>query len=213
VTGCCSASAQRVFSTKQARRDARRYRRRGLDRTARRMVGELRERGVDGATVLDVGGGIGAIDVELLGAGAASATTVELSDGYEEEAARLLADRGVEGRVARRVGDFVEEAGEIAPADVVVMHRVVCGYPDEEALVGAASDRAGRLLALTFPRDRFLVRTAFGAMNVFMRRLFDFEAYVRPTAAVLAPAEARGMRVVHEHRGAVWALAVLERPS
>jgi len=175
------------------------------------MVDELRARGVVGASVLDVGGGVGAIDIELLGAGAATATNVELSGGYEEEAARLLADRGLESRVERRVGDFVEGAARIEPADLVVLHRVVCCYPDEEALVGAASDRTGRLLALTFPRDRFVVRTAFRLANVVMRRLYDFETYVRPTAAVLAPAEARGLRVVREHEGLVWTLAVLER--
>ena len=51
---------------------AARYRRRGLDRTARRMVDLLTEAGIDGATVLEIGGGVGEIELELLERGAAS---------------------------------------------------------------------------------------------------------------------------------------------
>ena len=175
------------------------------------MVDELRGRGIDGATVLEVGGGVGAIEIELLRAGAARATIVELSDGYEAEARTLLAASSLEGRVERRLGDFVEQAAEVETADVVVMHRVVCCYPDEEALVGAATDHTGRLLALSFPRDTLLARTAAGLFNLVMRAIFDFRMYVRPAQAVLAPAQARGLRVVHEHEGLFWRLAVLER--
>jgi len=211
VSRCCTNRASKVFGGRQARRDARRYRRKGLDGTGRRLVDEIAARGVEGSSVLEVGGGVGAVEIELLRAGASYATNVELSDGYEEEAARLLADWSLEPRVDRRLGDFVESAPGMERADVVVLHRVVCCYPDEEALVGAASDRAGRLLALSFPRDRWFMRLGLPVMNFFGRLLFDFEMYLRPAAAVLAPAEGRGMRVVGEHDGFVWRLAVLER--
>ena len=159
--------------------------------------------------MLEVGGGVGAVEIELLQAGAATTVNVELSEGYEAEAARLLDERGLAGRVERRLGDFVE--GEFERADVVVMHRVVCCYPDAEALVGAAGDRTGRLLAMSFPCDRWYVRAVIGAMNVVIRRVFDFEVFVRPAEAVLGPAESRGLRVVGEHAGPVWRFAVLER--
>jgi magnesium-protoporphyrin O-methyltransferase len=200
-----------MFNAGQARRDARRFRRRGLDATARRLVDGVAERGIADATVLDVGGGVGGIEIELLRAGAARATSVELSHGYEEEARGLLAEAGLEGRVDRRVGDFVEEAPALDPADVVVMHRVVCCYPDEEALVGAAADHARRLLALSFPRDRVWIRVAVRCANVVFRMIWGFEMYVRPAGAVLAPAEGRGLRLVGEHQGVFWRLAVLER--
>jgi 2-polyprenyl-3-methyl-5-hydroxy-6-metoxy-1,4-benzoquinol methylase len=208
---CCARSAGRIFSKKQARRDARRYRRRGLDATAQRMVDQLGGRGIGGATVLEVGGGIGAIEIELLRAGAARTTNVELSDGYEDEARTLLSAASLDGRAERRLGDFVEQAEGLEPADVVVMHRVVCCYPDEEALVGAAADRARRLLALSFPRDTRVTRTGVSVLNLVLRAAFDFRMYVRPAQAVLAPARARGFRVVHEHEGVFWRLAVLER--
>jgi len=200
-----------MFSAGQARRDARRFRRRGLDETARRLVDGISDRGIDDATVLEVGGGVGGIQIELLRSGAAGATCVELSHGYEEEAQGLLAEAGFEGRVDRRVGDFVDEAPGLEAADVVVLHRVVCCYPDEEALVGAAADRTRRLLAMSFPRDRLWIRAAIRCANVVFRLIWGFEMYVRPVATVVAPAEARGLSLVREHQGAFWRFIVLER--
>ena len=58
----------------------------------------------------------------------------------------------------RRLGDVVSDPELAGPADAVVMHRVVCCYPDYEALVGAASERAQRYLVMSFPRPRPLIR-------------------------------------------------------
>src|SRR5438874_2705819 len=137
MSGCCTPSGYRkVFGERAARRDLRKYRRRGLDRAASRIVRFLTDGGVDGDSVLEVGGGVGAVQLELLKAGAARTTNVELSPEYEPYAAELLDG---DTRVERRLGDFVRDASEIAAADDVVLHRVVCCYPDAEALVGAAA--------------------------------------------------------------------------
>ena len=52
--------------------------------------------------MLEVGGGVGAIELEFLAAGAERATNIELSGEYEDEAATLLAERGLTERVDRR---------------------------------------------------------------------------------------------------------------
>jgi hypothetical protein len=91
------------FDAALAHRLARRYRRRGLDAAARRIVDVLTDRGVEGATVLEIGGGVGDIQIELLKRGAARTVNVELSAGYEADAAQLLGEAGLTERVARRV--------------------------------------------------------------------------------------------------------------
>ena len=68
-----------MFNSRFARRMATRYRKRGLDKTAQRMVDLLTQAGVQGANVLEIGGGVGEIQLELLKRGAASATNLELS--------------------------------------------------------------------------------------------------------------------------------------
>ncbi len=208
---CCVPSGyDDLFSAGQARRDAKRYRRRGLDGTARRLVEFVRDRGLEGPTVLEAGGGVGAIQLELLKAGAARTVNVELSSGYEEEAAALAREAGLERRVARRIGDFVHD--EVEPADVVVMHRVVCCYPDYEALVGVAAERARRALVLSFPKETLLTRLTFAGFNLFERlRGHDFRAFVHPVPGILAAAERRGLELSLSHRGAFWQIAGLER--
>lgn len=79
--------------------------------------------------MLDVGAGIGALSFELLAAGAERVTAVDAAPAYlaavREEAGR----RNVSDRLNLVLGDFVSVAGEVMPADVVTIDRVVCCYP------------------------------------------------------------------------------------
>src|ERR1700737_3859471 len=131
MSDCCSPKGYRsIFSEKRAQAEARRYRRHGLDSTSRRIAEFLKEQGIGGRTLLEVGGGIGAIQIELLRAGITRAVNVELTPTYEEAAQALLREAGLGDRVERRVMDFAEAAGEVEAADIVVMNRVICCYPD-----------------------------------------------------------------------------------
>jgi len=210
MAACCDPiDYRRLFSRKSAARDLRHYRRRGLTGTSLELVGLAGD--VHGVSVLDVGGGIGAIELELLEAGAARATNVELSGGYEEAAGELIAERGLEGRVERRVGDFV--TAELEPHDVVVLHRVVCCYPDADALVGAAADHTKRTLLLTYPQERVWMRTGLRLINVWLRLTrCGFRTYMHPVARIVATAEARGLRLERRERhGLLWESAVFAR--
>ena len=210
MSGCCrSGGYERMFSAKQARSDADRYRKRGLGGTSRRLVELAGD--VSGETVLEVGGGVGAIELDLLAAGAESATNVELSGEYEEEAEKLLAERGLTERVDRRVGDFVAEP--VDPHDVVVMHRVVCCYPDVDRLVGVAAASTRRRMVLTYPRERPWTRAGIGAINFFMRISgSEFRAFVHPVARMEAAAQREGLTLASGERpGPIWENAAYER--
>jgi 2-polyprenyl-3-methyl-5-hydroxy-6-metoxy-1,4-benzoquinol methylase len=210
---CCTPPSEyrRLFNRRMARHEARRYRRRGLPRTARRLL-ELAG-GVEGATVLDVGGGLGTLGLELLERGAARATNVELSAGYEDAAGKLLAEHRLAERVERRVGDFVAEEGLVEPHDVVVLHRVVCCYPDADALVSTAAAHARGRLLLTYPRERLLTRVGVRAVNLWLRVTgCGFRTFAHPVAAVLAAAEREGLTLESRAAcGPVWENAALVR--
>jgi magnesium-protoporphyrin O-methyltransferase len=211
MNGCCATGYERFFGPRLARRDARRYRRRGLDDTALRLVDELASRGL-GASALEVGGGVGAIELELLKKGVERATIVELSHGYDEEATTLAREAQVEERIERRHGDFAEQEALVDPADVVVMHKVVCCYPDPEKLVGAAARHSRRLLALSFPRDTWWLRLAVRVGNVWFRLIGGIETFLHEPARVVAIAESAGLKaVLHEPSGRIWRVAVFER--
>lgn len=214
--GCCRpGDLDDVFDAKNARKQARSYAQKGLGGTARQIVAVIRERVAPGYTLLEVGGGIGAIPLELLGAGgAASASNVELATTYESVAAELLRERGLEGRATRRIGDFVSEAASVPSADVVVLERVVCCYPDADRLVGAAAAHARHLLVLTFPVDRWWIRLGLASANLLLRlRGSTFRAFAHRTRRVVAAAEREGLRPSAHRRGVIWQVVALERPG
>ncbi|MBA2768832.1 MAG: methyltransferase domain-containing protein [Sporichthyaceae bacterium] len=206
MADCCDPGGyDKVFGDRFANRMARRYRRRGLSRTARHMVGYLVDRGIGGATVLEIGGGVGEIQVELLRRGAATVTNLEISTSYEDQAGELLRESGMDGRVERRFLDIAQAPDEIEPADIVVLHRVVCCYPDYEHLLEAAGSHARRLLVFSHPPPNVVVRTSFWIEN-FVRRLRgdSFRAFVHPPAAMVAVVNDTGLTTMYQHRGLSW---------
>jgi magnesium-protoporphyrin O-methyltransferase len=213
VSDCCTPKGYRqMFSERSARGQARSYRRNGLDATSRRIVELVKERGVDGLTLLEVGGGIGAIQIELLKAGMTRAVSVELTPTYEEIAAELLREAGFEDRVERRVMDFVNAGADIGAADIVVMNRVICCYPDLPRLAGAAADHARGLLVMSFPKERWWTRAIAWMANVGMaifRR--EFRIFVHPTAQILATGERHALRPSVNLPGVFWQIAAMER--
>ena len=215
MSGCCDpGDLDDLFTPAQAESDARSYRANGLDAEARAIVEAIRGLGVTGLTVLEVGGGIGAIQLELLRSGASHTTNVELSRSYESSASELIAAAGLAGRIDRRVGDFVAQADAIPPADAVILQRVVCCYPDAEALVGAAARHARRALVLTFPIDRWWGRTLVVLFNAWPRlRGWKFRFYLHRTSIVIATAEVEGLRLAERRRGLFWQRLVLTREA
>jgi 16S rRNA G966 N2-methylase RsmD len=213
VTGCCNPrGCDRFFDDRFARKMAKRYRKRGVDKTARRMVEFLAERGVEGASVLEIGGGVGEIQLELLSRGAAGTTNLELSDGYDDEAVRLAREAGVEERVQRRRHDIAMDPDAVEPADVVVLHRVVCCYPDYERLLGAAADHAGRLLVFSHPPRNPITRALIALENLaFRARGIELRTFAHPPRAMLGVLERHGLRHTFSHHGFPWVVTGLER--
>ncbi len=215
MSGCCSPKGYRwVFSERSARSEARRYRRRGLDATSRRIVDFIKSQGVEGRTLLEVGGGIGAIQIELLKAGAERALSIELTPTYEAVAQELLAEAGLAGRVERRVMDFALSARDIPRADIVVLNRVICCYPDMPRLTGAAADHAGRLLVMTYPRAAWWMRGGLAAGNAMLwlaRR--EFHIFVHSPRAIIATSEGHGLHRVADERGLLWIMSAMRRAA
>lgn len=207
---CCADDYARMFG-RSAAREAKTFRRRGLRGTAADLARGIERTGVDGASILEVGGGVGGLHVHLLERGAASAVTVELSPAYEAAATQLLVDRGLGDHVERRVGDFVATR-VLEPADVVVLHRVVCCYPDWQAMLDRSADLATRVVGLTFPRDWWPGRAAVGFGNGLCRISgMQFRAFVHPADAMLASLSRRGFRVCFDEVGMMWRSVVMAR--
>src|SRR5713226_4175275 len=209
-TGYCAAEAQ--FSSKVAQRDLRRYRRRGADATTRLMLAELRRWPLEGRRLLDIGSGIGVIGKELGASGVASATIVEASPAYLEIARREAGSQYGSRPIQFVLGDFAVIAGTLPDADVVTLDRVVCCYPDAETLLRQAAGRARQLLAFTYPRDRWYVRTLIVLENLWMRITGkEFRAFVHTPDRMGAVLESAGLVRDTRRETLVWTLDLYRR--
>jgi magnesium-protoporphyrin O-methyltransferase len=215
MAGCCDArGCDKFFGPRLAHQLASRYRRRGLDRTSQRLVDWLLGQGIEGATVLEIGGGVGEIQLELLRRGAGRTTNLELSSAYDPEAAALAAEAGMTSRVTRRLGDLAVEADVADAHDFVVLNRVVCCYPDVEALVGAAARHARRGVVLTHPPRHLGSVAALTVVNGVQRiRGREYRAFAHPPEVMKAVLLDHGFVPRHVHKGPFWQLLTAPRPA
>ena len=163
-------------------KELNRYRRRGPERTTQMLTHALQAEGVQDQTLLDIGGGLGSIEHELLPSGMERATNVDASLAYIQAAQSEAQRRGLADRIRFTHGDFVDLAPEIAPAGVVTLDRVICCYHDMERLVDLSAARAERLLGGVYPtrqvealiqhhglKRRFYRRTMMWQVAVYSR--------------------------------------------
>jgi len=208
---CCAANEQ--FDQRLARSDLKRFRRRGPDATTTQLVEAIQGHPLPaGATLLDIGGGIGIIHHTLLDRGFARATEVDASQAYLAAAAEEADRLGHRPRVTLTHADFRTAAPATEPADVVTLDRVVCCDPDFVGLLGAAADHARCLLALSFPHRRWYTRLFVVGVNAWRRaRGRSFRAYIHPPAAITRVLESRGLRRCWRGGTWIWRVELFER--
>jgi magnesium-protoporphyrin O-methyltransferase len=177
------------------------------------MLAELRRWPLEGRRLLDVGGGIGVISKELAGgAGVASASIVEASPAYLEVARREAGSQYGSRPTQFILGDFAVIAGTLPDADVATLDRVVCCYPDAEALLREAAGRARQLLAFTYPQDRWYVRILIVLENFCLRIMGkEFQAFVHAPERMGAVLEAAGLVRATRCETLVWTLDLYSR--
>jgi SAM-dependent methyltransferase len=182
------------------------------------LLDAITEAGVTERTVLDVGCGIGDLAIEIVARGAASGTGYDLSPKAIDEARRLAASRGVGERMRFEVGDGAQL--DLPAADIVVINRVVCCYPDTENLLDHTLGAARGVFAITAPVSSGPIgwwnRLWSALENVGYRlrptKYDGFRVFIHDLDRIDERIRAAGFRRTrHEHRRIVWDLAVYTR--
>ena len=212
---CCQyRGMESQFDRGEAERKLRAYRRRGPVLSTRILLDALVAEGVAGMTLLDIGGGVGAIQHELLKAGAARATDVDVSNAYLDAARAEAARQGHADRATFHHGDFVALADEIAPAAIVTLDRVICCYHDMPALVGRSSAKATRLYGLVYPRDTWWVRAGLKAENAMLwLQRTPFRVFAHRSAEVDAVVRRNGLERRFKRNAGPWQVVVYARQT
>jgi 2-polyprenyl-3-methyl-5-hydroxy-6-metoxy-1,4-benzoquinol methylase len=188
------------------------YRKKGPDKTTRMMIDSLEAEGVQGLSLLDIGGGVGAVQHALLAAGAQSAVDVDASHAYLKAAKQEAARRGFADQISFQYGNFVDIAAQVPPADIVTLDRVICCYDDMERLVSLSAARARKFYAVVYPRHTWWVKIGIRILNFFFRlRKTPFRTFAHPTQAVEKIIQDNGFSKKSHQQTLFWQVAVYSR--
>ena len=155
----CQCQGLEAESQKWALKTLVRYRKGKPAKTTPMLIKAIVDLGVNGLSLLDIGGGIGIVQIELLRAGATDATSVEASSASLQVAQAEAARAALNHRIKYVHGDFVSLESVIPEADIVTLDRVICCYEDVHALVSLSASKARKLYALVYPRSTWWVNT------------------------------------------------------
>lgn len=203
---------EEVFDQKEAARELKKYRKKGPSKTTRMLIEAIEEHGVEGRTLLDIGGGVGAIQHELVRAGVATASGVDASSAYLEAAQDEAKRQGHGDRVGFRHGNFVDVAEELGQADIVTLDKVICCYHDVEQLVGLSAGLAARLYGVVYPHDNWAFRLVARLANLYLRlRRRSFRGYVHPSSTVDTLIRSKGLQQRSCRKTLIWQVVVYAR--
>ncbi len=211
---CCQCRGiETYFNRKCVDKDLKRYRKKGPDKTTRILIDALKAEEIEGMMLLDIGGGVGVLQHELLKAGASEAINVEASKAYIEAAKEEAERQGLSDRVSHYHGDFVDLVTEIPQADIVTLDRVICCYHDIQALVGLSSRLASKIYGVVYPRDILWAKIETAASNFsYWARRNPFRLFVHPTEAVDKVVRDNGLEKRFYRKVGTWQVVVYARP-
>ena len=212
---CCNQcqGIENLFDRRFAQRDLADYRRKGPSKQTRLLLNVLREVGVKGRTLLDIGGGIGAIQHELMKSGLDASLDVDASSAYLAAAQEEAAHQGYADRAQYLHGNFIDLAPQIEGADIVTLDRVICCFPDMQAMVSLSAARAKHFYALVYPRDSWWTRLGGRAGNALLAlQRSKFRFFVHPAPQVDSLIRAEGLQPrFHGYAGLIWQVVVYAR--
>jgi SAM-dependent methyltransferase len=208
---CCHAQSAGRFFSFFARRSRKRYKRKGFEASQRQLIAGLEQLGYRGATVLDIGCGVGYLHQTLLERGARSAIGIDLAPKMLAEAGDWAEQRGLSERVRYIEGDFMTLDG-IDDADISLLDKVVCCYPDAQGLVEKSLARTKHIYGLTYPRDRWFIRLGVKAMAWLLWLMrSQFRSYVHDPVQIERWITEKGFHKRFEAQTAMWLTQVYEK--
>ena len=176
------------------------------------LLEAVKQKGVEGNSLLDVGGGIGVLQHELLRAGVGRADSVEASTAYIGACKQEAARQGHEDRITYHNGDFVDIAPNLERADIVTLERVICCYPDVETLVELSSRLVDRVYGLVYPRTNWASKIAARLFNLIMwLRRSSFRVFIHPDSVIDWVTRSNGLRPISRRKTLVWQVVIYER--
>lgn len=211
---CCCPHAQSAgkFFSFFARNYRKRYAKKGFEKSQKLLVEGIRQAGIEDATLLEIGSGVGYLHQTLIEEGAASAIGVDLSPKMIAEAEAGADQKGLSDRVRYFLDDFVTMDEVLEPVDITILDKVVCCYPDADGLVHKSLEHTRRVYALTYPRDRWFTRMGAKVIAaIFSVLRIQFRSYVHSPKMIETWIKGEGFKKKYENQTTAWLTQVYEK--
>lgn len=211
---CCNhcRDAGAFFDDKTARKELRRYIKKGPKKSTRLLLDQIRKSDVSGKTLLDIGGGVGSITFELMRAGISRSVHVDASEAYLNTVKIEAQKRYLKDKIDFLYGDFTEMHNQIEAADIVTLDRVLCCYPDMEKLVDRSAEKSARLYGVVFPRRFWFIGWGIGIVNLYFKlRGSDFRTFHHSPDSIDARIRGNGFRRIYQAHTIIWDIVLYKR--
>lgn len=211
--GCCQYQVlETTFDRSVAEAELRTYRVKGMNKTTHLLVDALKSQGVQGKTLLDIGGGIGIIQHELLQAGLRHSINVEASMAYIEATKEEATRQGHTDRISYHHGDFVDIASTLSPTDIVTLDKVICCYDDWQTLVERSAALARTFFGIVIPRTNLTSKLSIGWENfILWLRRHPFRTFIHPVKAIDTLLKNTGFTQLVHQKTFIWHMKLYAR--
>ena len=195
---CCGADL--FFDKKTADKKYRQYLKKGPSRVTSKIIQQLEKQTIEGTTMIDVGGGIGALQWWFLANGGTKTTDIDASTGYLQQARNHAEENGWSAKASFVTGDCTEAYDQLDQPDYITLDKVVCCYPNYKEILESTCDKSEGYVSLSYPMDGFVSETInwFSAMFLKLKNN-SFQPYVHPVSEIRKVFNQKGYkRVAHQ---------------
>lgn len=207
---CCGA--ENVFDLKGAQKEMKKYKRKGAGKTTKKLISLLNLQNLEGATLMDIGGGVGAIQWAFLKKGGKNTTDVDASKGYLEVARSYALEQGLSEQSTFLHSDLVDRTHDLSTFDYVTLDKVVCCYPDYTSLLETALNKCTKTIGLTYPLGGVVSKIIVQIQNIYLYfKKNPFRTYLHSPSEIEAFIRSKGFEPICKKISFPWHVQVYKR--
>ncbi|MBL4655806.1 MAG: methyltransferase domain-containing protein [Bacteroidia bacterium] len=209
MTSCQCLGIESQFDEKEARKKLKEFRKNGTSKLANILLEAIKQNNIDNKTLLDIGGGIGGMQYDLLKSGVSEVTSVDASIAYHNVAEKETASQGFSNSIKRHHGDFVELSYEIPQHDIVTMDKVICCYDDIQGLIDHSSKKCNETYGVIYPIDSVIAKWLQNVVNVFFKVFKNgFQVFIHSRSDIEEILSNNGFKPKFRKTHWVWQICV-----
>jgi magnesium-protoporphyrin O-methyltransferase len=209
---CCALEGTNKFFNKQARHMEKYFKKKGLRKEQKYLAEGICQGEMNGAEILEIGCGVGALHLSLLKEGAAKVIGFDISEKMIQTARRLSAEMGLHEHTNYMHGDFTAMHERAPAADITILDKVICCYENAPELIARSTGKTKRIYAVSYPRASTWVRWFF-QIGIFVFKLIrhSFHPYYHSPALVQQWITNEGFEKTYERETFMWLVQIYQR--